>query len=654
MGDDMKKIIGILIIMLMAIPVLSENLNSEVIDEESENQLIGQNHAKKTYDSQQQRDQILQRNGATPQVEWMRTYDINGKRAQCFSLWQTDDGGYALIGLANYNYQNHGCDILLLKTDTNGHEQWNKTYTIPSYYKATGFSGQQTSDGGYIITGYAKENTDCGDVFLMKTDGNGNIQWTKMFGGEETDYAYEVEQTSDDGYIIVGSTSTYTIYAHDVWLIKTDTNGNEQWNKTFGINPSYKWCMDQGFSVNQTTDGGYIITGYAFPYADVQCWLVWLIKTDAHGNILWDNLFQYPGAYNQMGHSVRQTTDGGYIIAAHAGPVSNQNTEIWLIKTDANGNEQWNRTYGRENNCDYGYSVQQTTDGGYIVVGFTRSIDDRNDDGIVIKTDTNGSEQWNMTFEGDNEHHGFGETFKSVQQTSDGGYIIGGWTANYGADVLDAFVVKLTMEDIENDPPNTPTRPSGPSSGRPNTLYSYSTNTTDPNSDDLIQYYFNWGDGTNSGWIGLYNSGEICIASHKWEAQGTYEIKVKARDFHLYESDWSDSVIIYIDEDTEPPNVTILKPENALYIKNKKILPLLKPLMIGSIDITVDASDEETGIDRVEFYIDSNFRYTDYDEPYNWTWDERTPLRFRHTITIIAYDNVGNSANDEIDVRKFL
>ena len=242
-----------------------------------------------------------------------------------------------------------------------------------------------------------------GKVWLIKTDENGDSLWSKAYSKRWNSWGNFVQQTTDGGYIVTGITGTRVggetpIFAiqGDIWLLKTDESGDTLWTKTWGDSGGY-FAMDAGHSVQQTLDSGYIITGNTNSYSlrGDSTYGAFLIKTDEHGNTLWIKAFEGSGS------SVQQTIDGGYIIAGTN-----------LIKTDENGDSLWTKTYG-------GHSVKQTNDEGYILVGVYN-----NNELWLIKTNENGDTLWTKIIEG---------TGKFVQQTSDGGYIV---TGSKDGDVL--------------------------------------------------------------------------------------------------------------------------------------------------------------------------------------------------------------------------
>jgi hypothetical protein len=335
-----------------------------------------------------------------------------------YSVQQTSDGGYIVAGVT-HSFSAGGYDIFLIKTNASGNVQWAKTYGEISDEEA--FSVQQTSDGGYIVAGVTDYfSAVIGDIFLIKTDANGNIIWAKTYGGTRGDSAYSVQQTSDGGYIVAGWTRSFGAYWYNIFLIKTDANGNVQWAKTYG-----RTDYDLAFSVQQTSDGGYIVAGVT-DYFSAGGYDIFLIKTDANGNIIWAKT--YGGTSGDEAYSVQQTSDGGYIVVGHTNSFGAGYYDIFLIKTDANGNVQWAKTYGGTYS-DYASSVQQTSDGGYIVAGTTRSFGAYWYNIFLIKTDANGNVQWAKTYgetDGDEAYY--------VRQTSDGGYIVAGGTGSFSVE----------------------------------------------------------------------------------------------------------------------------------------------------------------------------------------------------------------------------
>ncbi|MCK4654863.1 MAG: carboxypeptidase regulatory-like domain-containing protein, partial [Candidatus Cloacimonetes bacterium] len=340
-----------------------------------------------------------------------------------YSVAQTDDGGYIITGWT-HSYGAGCMDVYLIKTDASGDTLWTKTFGGTS--ADCGRSVARTQDGGYIITGYTYSyGAGSDDVYLVKTDSLGDTLWTKTFGGTNCEEGRSVAQTDDGGYIITGHTTSYGAGGKDVYLIKTDASGNTLWTKTFGGTGD-----DEGRSVSQTNDGGYIIAGYiSYSY---QSGDVYLIKTDALGNTLWTRTFG--GTVTDLGYSGTQTDDGGYIITGNT--YSYGGCNVYLIKTDASGDTLWTKTFGGTG-YNYGYSVTQTDDGGYIIAGYTEIFGPGWSDVYLIKTDASGNTLWTRTFGGTDYDRGF-----SVAQTDDGGYIIAGYTATYGAGLEDVYLIK--------------------------------------------------------------------------------------------------------------------------------------------------------------------------------------------------------------------
>ena len=244
------------------------------------------------------------------------------------------------------------------------------------YYSEVANSLVETTDGGYAIAGYTNsfgEGYD--DFWLVKTDADGNMEWNMTYGGTSLDQTYLVFATPDGGYAMGGTTMSFGAGGLDLWLVKTDAAGNMQWNKTYG-----GIGIDFGMHLIQTLDGGYAILGFtlSFGVGGGDCWLV---KTDSDGNMLWNKTYGETGL--DCGVHVLQTVDGGY---ATVGWTSGNGQDAWLFKTDADGNMQWNQTYGGTED-DQGWSLIETTDGGFALAGNTYSFGAGDQDFYVVKTD---------------------------------------------------------------------------------------------------------------------------------------------------------------------------------------------------------------------------------------------------------------------------
>ena len=378
------------------------------------------------------------------------------------SAQQTIDGGYILAGFTDSDGAGSR-DVWLIKTDANGVEQWDKTFG--GLDDDCAHSVQQTKDRGYILAGMTRSNgAGSKDVWLIKTDANGNEQWKKPFGGSDEDVANSVQQTKDGGYILAGMTRSYGAgITSDVWLIKTNASGetcdysgdgncyeNEsKWVKTFGGSGE-----DGANSVQQTSDGGYILAGATDAYAGITS-DVWLIKTDAEGVEQWNKTFSGSGV--EQAYSAMQTKDGGYILAGGTDSYGAGNADVWLIKTNASGETC---DYSGDGNCYENESKWVKTFGGS-GEDFAWSVQQTKDGGYIlagyigssnlwlIKTDADGVEQWNKTFGSSGWN-----AATSVHQTKDGGYILAGGTESYGAGGVDVWLIKT---DAEGNAPATPT-----------------------------------------------------------------------------------------------------------------------------------------------------------------------------------------------------
>jgi len=276
----------------------------------------------------------------------------------------------------------------------------------------------------------------------------GDTLWTRTYGGGDVEEGWCVQQTHDGGYIIAGHTASFGAGNYDVYVVKTATNGDTLWTRSYGGG-----ATDRGFFVQQTSDGGYIIAGYTESFG-AGATDVYLLRTDSSGDTLWTRT--YGGDQRDYGWEVVVTPDGGFAVAAQTASFGAGRDDVYLVKTDASGDSLWTRTYGGSS-LDYGFSLQHTSDGGYVVAGFTYSFGAGGYDLYVVKTDANGNTLWTRTYGGSGYDYA-----RSVRQTTDGGYIVAGYTESFGAGGYDVYLVRVagesslpdvTMEILPDDPP---------------------------------------------------------------------------------------------------------------------------------------------------------------------------------------------------------
>jgi len=323
-----------------------------------------------------------------PAIEWTRTYSGYG----AFSVIQTSDGGYALAGYT-WSFETNSWDFWLVKTDGDGTQQWNKTYGGANNEWA--YSVVETGDGGYALAGFTR-SFGAGDAnfWLVKVDSSGNIEWNITYGGANDDAARSVVETSDGGYVLTGKTESSGAGEPDFWLVKTDGYGNQQWNKTYGGANN-----DDAYSVVGTSDGGYALAGYTASFGaggrDF-----WLVKVDSSGNMEWNKT--YGGVNDEWAYSVVKTSDSGYALVGYTTSLGAGGSDFWLVKTDGYGNRQWNKTYGGANS-DAAHSVVETSDGEYVLAGKTESFGAGKSDFWLVKVDSSGDMEWNTTYGGTND-----------------------------------------------------------------------------------------------------------------------------------------------------------------------------------------------------------------------------------------------------------
>jgi len=387
-----------------------------------------------------------------PDTLWSKIHAITIDIDEGKCVRQTNDGGYIITGSCVPDGLISHADVLLLKTDASGNIVWTKTYGKDFFEE--GLSVAQTSDQGFIIAGrcvtgsYPIIDPPVSDAWLLKTDANGDTLWTKTYGGNGNDYCTSIQQTSDLGYIMTGTTNAEYCYpkyeinedyepgASHAWLIKTDAKGDTLWTKAYHER-SHGNCVDQTF------DGGYIIVGWIFPDEPDNQSDVLLIKTDSSGDTLW--IKTIGGDDYDAGFCVRQTADG-YVIAGQTKPEGKPYNAL-LIKTDLSGEVLWSKTFGGQLS-DVAFSVD-VSDERYFITGSTNGTwwVTAMSDMWAFETDVNGNLIWERIYD-----IRFTDISFSGIQSSDGGYVITGMTSGgFGGDLWQAKLVQEPTS-VEDNP----------------------------------------------------------------------------------------------------------------------------------------------------------------------------------------------------------
>jgi hypothetical protein len=379
-----------------------------------------------------------------PPVEWQKILSRgNGTSANCIA--QAPDCGFVVAGEGNYKSRTPG---FIVKLDSSGNMQWNKSYTQVNFYAV-----KLTQDGGYAFLGYSFSGDAMG-YLLLKTDKNGNMQWKRLFS--DVHFA-SMDITRDSGYILAGSKKG------DFWLSKTNSFGILEWIRTSKVE-----ALNQVSSVINTNDGGYAVAG-KINNSITGKYDFWLVKTDGKGSQQWTRNF---GGQNgdSIANSIIQTGDGDYVLIGDTSTFGLGNFDAWIIKTDSLGNMLWNKTYGgtgeppifygesnpnlikgsKGKGNDHAYSIIQTSDGGFAFVGTSPFSEDYGRTLVwLVKTDVSGNAQWNVTFGGNYiESQG-----NSLIETSDGALAIAAFQQESGFPWIGNYYVIKTEPSL---PPPTP------------------------------------------------------------------------------------------------------------------------------------------------------------------------------------------------------
>jgi uncharacterized delta-60 repeat protein len=343
------------------------------------------------------------------------------------SIIQSIDGGYAVAGRTR-SFGAGGDDIYVVKLNISGNVQWTRTIGGRSWDEAQSII--QSIDGGYVVVGGTSSFGEGGrDIYVVKLDSSGNVQWTRTIGGGSDDLANSIIQSRDGGYVVAGWTSSFGEGGWDIYIVKLDSSGNVEWTETIGGSSD-----DLANSIIQSRDGGYVVAGWTSSFGAGGSDF-YVVKLDSSGNVEWTETIG--GGSNDKAHSIIQSSDGGYVVAGGTSSFGASGSHFYVVKLDSLGNVQWTKTIG--GGYDEARSIIQSSDGGYVVAGWTSSFGAGGWDMYVVKLDSSGNVQWTETIGGSGN-----EEAQSIIQSIDGSYVVAGYTSSFGAGSFDMYVVKMT------------------------------------------------------------------------------------------------------------------------------------------------------------------------------------------------------------------
>jgi len=359
-------------------------------------------------------------------AQWAKTYGGGGSDA-AHSIQQTSDGGYIVAGSTS-SFGAGKSDFWVLKLNLAGNIEWQQSYGGSE--EDVAYSIQETSDKGYIVAGSTNSfGAGMSDFWVLKLSQDGNIEWQRTYGGSSDDAAYSAQQTSDGGYIAGGYTKSVPPLTANFFFLKLSSSGAIEWQR------SYDGAIEEYLiSIQQTSDGGYAAAGYSNSFS-AGTYKFWILKLSSTGTIEWQQA--YGGSGDDFLCSLQQTSDKGYIAAGYTNSFGAGMSDFWVLKLSQSGSIEWQRSYGGSGN-DVAYSIQQTSGQGYIAAGYTTSFGHGDSDSWILKLSSSGTIEWQQTYGGS-----VADYSTSIQQTAEGGYIAAGFTNSFGSGESDIFILKL-------------------------------------------------------------------------------------------------------------------------------------------------------------------------------------------------------------------
>ena len=350
-----------------------------------------------------------------------------------YGIDETFDGGVIICGSKEYR-SDRTKDAVIIKTDEDGFGEWEKHFGGAGNEEF--YSVKQCMNGGFIAAGYSSSYGGGNDVYVVKVDHYGNFEWDQIYGGSNIDKAYEIIETMNGNFVLVGFTNSPGISNgnHDFWLQKIDNQGNTIWRKGIGV-----LNHEMGYDVVELDDGSLLVVG-SKDYYDEAGKDIYLIKTDSLGNMIWEKTFGSSGAYDEIGYSIHPAYPSGYLICAATNSRGNGWFDPQVIKIDYDGNMQWSAIYNGSSHGHTRWSSTPTFDGGAIIIGTTTYYhmnEGDNEDIYLIKIDQQGQELWNISFEGGDQDWGW-----AIVETCINDLLIVGSTKSYGRGIFDIILLK--------------------------------------------------------------------------------------------------------------------------------------------------------------------------------------------------------------------
>lgn len=358
-----------------------------------------------------------------PTPYFLRTIDLS-EYDEGYDIRELRDGGFIVVG-RTWMQHTVSKDVLLVRADAEGRTLWIKTFG--GVYTDEGYAVKQTADGGFIVTGSTESYTNGNsDVWLIRTDSSGTMQWSKSFGGTGIDCGLDVIECVSGGYLVTGYGQQSFAGRLSAMLIRTDELGNEIWTRNYGSSE-----RDLATSVLETEDGGFVVTGSTETGGNSST-LLWVFKVSASGDEEWAHLID--GAASKGAFRLARSGDGAFGIVGYAKTLQVEASDMLFVRTDASG-DMLRQVVLHENAI--GTGIAHTSDGGFILCGYTEPLGFDASDIVFVKVDRDGNEEWKRIIGGSRM-----DRARSVTALSNGGYILTGSTQSYGSGNQDLLIIK--------------------------------------------------------------------------------------------------------------------------------------------------------------------------------------------------------------------